>query len=198
MDESTYESQIKDFLSFVKLREPIPVSTLPLMNEAESRARRITITLNTQFHDRESIHELMEKLIGKSIPKSFVVFPPFYTEFGRNITIGERVFINSGCHFQDHGGIHIGDDCLIGHHVILATLGHNQIPEKRAECIPAPIHIGRKVWIGARAVIIGGVTIGDNSIIAAGAVVRSNVPANSIYGGVPARRIKSISTRSTL
>lgn len=198
MDDSFYESQIEEFLSFVRLRKPIPVHTLPLMNEAECRSRSITVKLNNQFHDRQSIHKLMEKLTRKSIPKTFVLFPPFYTEFGRNITIGERVFINSGCHFQDHGGIYIGDDCLIGHGVVLATLGHNQIPERRAECVPSPIHIGRNVWIGARAVVIGGVTIGDNSIIAAGAVVRSNIPANSIFGGVPAKHIKAILTTPAL
>ena len=123
------------------------------------------------------------------------LFPPFYTDFGKNITIGNNVFINAGCKFQDQGGIFIDDGALIGHQVVLATLNHEIAPDKRQHIYPAPIHIGKNVWIGANATITQGVTIGDNSVVAAGAVVNKDVPANTIVGGVPAKAIKQIDTK---
>ena len=120
------------------------------------------------------------------------MFPPFYTDCGKNINIGKNVFINSCCCFQDQGGITIGDGVLIGHKAVFATLDHTFIPEKRDSMIPKPIVIGKNVWIGANVTILGGVTIGDNSIIAAGAVVNKDIPPDSVAAGVPARVIKSI------
>ena len=95
-------------------------------------------------------------------------------------------------YIQDQGGIVIGDGTFIGHNTVLATLDHDIDPDKRHLLHPAPIHIGNKVWIGAGVVITKGVTIGDNSIIAAGAVVKHNIPANVIAAGVPAKVIKEI------
>ena len=120
------------------------------------------------------------------------MFPPFYTDFGKNITLGENVFINAGCKFQDQGGIIIDDGALIGHGVVLATLNHDMDPEKRQALHPAPIHIGKRVWIGANATICPGVTIGDNAVVAAGAVVVKDVPPDTIVGGVPAKIIREI------
>ena len=102
------------------------------------------------------------------------------------------MFINAGCKFQDQGGIIIEEGALIGHGVVLATLNHVIDPDKRQQLIPAPIHIGKRVWIGANATITQGVTIGDNSIVAAGAVVTKDVPPNTIVGGVPAKEIRKI------
>ena len=102
------------------------------------------------------------------------------------------MFINSGCHFQDQGGITIDDGVLIGHNAVLATLNHNQDPEKRDNLLPAPIHIGKRVWLGANVTILPGVTIGDNAIVAAGAVVAKDVQPNTVVGGVPAKFIKQI------
>ena len=124
--------------------------------------------------------------------ESFRVFPPFYTDFGKNITIGKNVFINACCHFQDHGGVTIGDGCLIGHNVVFATVNHGIAPEERASIKPAPIQLGKNVWIGSNSTILQGVTIGDNAIVAAGSVVTKDVLANTIVGGVPARYIRSI------
>ncbi len=124
--------------------------------------------------------------------KTFGLFPPFYTDCGKNITVGKNVFINSGCKFQDQGGITIGDDTLIGHNVVLATLNHGIAPEERHDLFPAPIHIGKNVWIGANAVVLPGVAIGDHAVIAAGAVVTKDVPANAVVGGIPAKVIRSI------
>lgn len=118
------------------------------------------------------------------------MFPPFYTDCGKNLNLGKHVFLNSGCKFQDQGGITIGDNCLIGHNVVIATLNHDRSVEKRGDCIPSPVIIGNQVWIGANATILPGVTIGDRAIVAAGAVVTRDVPAYATVGGVPARILK--------
>jgi acetyltransferase-like isoleucine patch superfamily enzyme len=104
------------------------------------------------------------------------------------------VFINSCCCFQDQGGITIGDGALIGHHVVLATLNHDFPPEIRGDMRPAPIVMGKNVWLGARVTVLPGVTIGDNAIVAAGAVVTRDVPPGAVAAGVPARIIKNIKT----
>ena len=122
------------------------------------------------------------------------MFPPFYTDCGKNLHIGKNVFINSGCCFQDQGGITIGDGALIGHNVVMATLNHSEDPETRGNLHPAPIHIGRNVWIGASAIILPGVTIGDGAIVGAGSVVTRDVPENMIVTGVPARILRSVDT----
>ena len=96
------------------------------------------------------------------------------------------------CHFQDHGGVSLGDGCQIGHNVVFATLNHGLAPEDRQTTYPAPITLGKNVWVGSNSTILQGVTIGDNAVIAAGAVVTKDVPENTIVGGVPARIIRKI------
>ena len=134
----------------------------------------------------------MSELTGTEIDESFGLFPPFYTDCGKNMRFGKRVFINSGCKFQDQGGITIGDDVLVGHNCVIATLNHAMDPERRADMIPAPVKIGNKVWIGANATILQGVTIGEGAVIAAGAVVNKDVPARTVVGGIPAKVLKKI------
>ncbi|MBR3262460.1 MAG: sugar O-acetyltransferase [Lachnospiraceae bacterium] len=165
---------------------------IELMRYYSRQAQKITMEINTKYHEPEELAELFSQLIGKPVGEMFGLFPPFYTDFGKNITIGNHVFINSDCKFQDQGGISIDDGALIGHGVVLATLNHDMDPAKRQQLHPAPIHIGKCVWIGANATVTGGVTIGDNSIVAAGAVVTKDVPANVVVGGVPAKFIKKI------
>ena len=140
----------------------------------------------------EEIRNIFSELTGRQVDKTFGLFPPFYTDCGKNITVGKNVFINSGCKFQDQGGITIGDGTLIGHNVVLATLNHGIAPEERHDLFPAPIHIGKNVWIGANAVVLPGVAIGDHAVIAAGAVVTKDVPANAVVGGIPAKVIRLI------
>ena len=159
-------------------------------NELFQEAVRIGMELNTKYHTPEELREIMSKLIGKRVDSSFRMFPPFYTDFGKNITIGKDVFINSGCHFQDQGGIEIGDGALIGHNVVLATINHDLNPKENRKNHYAPIKIGAHVWIGSNAAILSGVTIGDYAVIAAGAVVTRDVPAMTIVGGVPAKVLK--------
>ena len=137
---------------------------------------------------------LLSRLFGYEVDPTLRVFPPFYTDFGRNIRIGKGVFINACCHFQDHGGVTLGDGCQIGHNVVFATLDHGLAPEERHTTCPAPIVLGKNVWVGANATILRGVTIGDNAVVAAGAVVTKDIPADTVAGGVPARTIRKIRT----
>lgn len=155
-------------------------------------AIRISIELNNRYHTPEEIREIMGRLTGKKMDDSFRMFPPFYTDFGKNITIGRDVFINSGCHFQDQGGITIKDGSLIGHNVVLATINHDLSPLKNRENHYAPIVIEDHVWIGSNATILPGVTIGRWSVVAAGAVVSKDVEAFTIVGGVPAKEIHKV------
>lgn len=150
-------------------------------------AIRIGMELNTQYHTTEEIREIMGRLTGKPMDDQFRLFPPFYTDFGKNITVGKNVFINSGCHFQDQGGITIGDGTLIGHNVVLATINHDLDPANGRKNHYAPIRIGTHVWIGSNATVLPGVSIGDWAVVAAGAVVTRDVPPHTVVTGVPAR-----------
>ena len=163
-----------------------------MMRTLSRDAQKITMKINTQYHEPEELVVLFSELTGKEVDPSFRVFPQFYTGFGKNITVGKNVFINAGCKFQDQGGITIDEGALIGHNVVLATLNHDLNPAKRQSMSYAPIHIGKNVWIGANATVLAGVTIGDGAVVAAGAVVTKDVEPNTIVGGVPAKIIKKI------
>lgn len=186
--------ELKEFIDYLNTGKRVEGESdvLKYMREVSQEAMKITCQLNNTYQSPEMIRELMSKLIGKSLDASFAMFPPFYTDCGKNIHIGKNVFINSGCHFQDQGGIYIGNGALIGHCVTLATLNHGFAPEDRQSLVPSPIHIGNKVWIGANSTILPGISIGDNAIIGAGSVVTKNVPADTIVAGNPARIIKRI------
>ena len=162
------------------------------MDEMSDEARRVTFRLNAAYHTPDEVRALLSELFGYEVPRSLRVFPPFYTDYGKNITVGEGVFINACCHFQDHGGVTIGDGCQIGHNVVFATLNHGLAPADRKHTYPAPITLGRNVWVGSNSTILQGVTVGDNAVIAAGAVVTKDVPAGTVVGGVPAKFIKKI------
>lgn len=159
-------------------------------------AYKITSKLNSTYHEPEQIHSLMEELTSRKLDPTFSIFPPFYTDCGKNIKIGKNVFINAGCKFQDQGGINIGDGSLIGHNVVIATLNHSMDASKRANIIPKPVVIGKNVWIGSSSTITPGVRIGDGAVIAAGSVVTKDVASYSLVGGVPAKKIKSLDKNS--
>ena len=186
--------ELKELLEYFNNSDTIgeDAEMLSLMRFYSREAQKITMEINTKYHEPDELRELFSQLTGKPVDEGFGLFPPFYTDFGKNITLGKNVFINAGCKFQDQGGITIGDGALIGHGVVLATLNHDMDPEKRQQLHPAPIRIGNGVWIGANAVVTAGVTIGDNAVVAAGAVVTKDVPANTVVGGVPARKLKDI------
>ena len=184
---------ITEFKAYVKTGKALNTAEIHgFMHEMSEEARRVTFRLNTVYHTADEVRELLSELFGYQVPQSLRVFPPLYADFGKNISVGEGVFINACCHFQDHGGVTLGDGCQIGHNVVFATLNHELLPERRNVTHPAPIVLGKKVWVGSNATILQGVTIGDNAVVAAGAVVTKDVPANTIVGGVPARVIKRI------
>lgn len=158
------------------------------------RAMAITPALNRlTFSDAEEIRALFSDLIGSKVHDSFSLIPPFYTTGGENIRVGRNVFINQNCTMYDLGGIDIADDVMIGPNVSIITSGHPLEPsQRRAFVIAKPIVIERNVWIAAGVTIIGGVTVGENSVLAAGSVVTRDVPPNTLVGGNPARVIRSI------
>lgn len=164
------------------------------MHGLSQEALRITAEINSAYHTPEEICLLMSKLTGQQINETFVLFPPFNTDCGKNIHIGKNIFINSGCKFQDQGGIYIGDNALIGHNVVIATLNHCLNPEKRSSMIPKPVKVGKNVWIGSNSTILSGITIGDNSVIGAGSVVTKDIPENMVVAGNPAKIIKKINS----
>lgn len=163
------------------------------MVELSNEGMKVTARLNQGYHTPEEIRNLMSELTENAVDETFGMFPPFYTDCGKNIHMGKHVFINSGCHFQDQGGIYIGDGSLIGHEVVIATLNHELDPMHRADLHPSPVYIGKNVWIGAHATILPGVHIGDGAVVAAGAVVTKDVPSGVIVGGVPGKIIKKVS-----
>lgn len=162
------------------------------MHKAADEARKTTALINGAYRTDEELRALMSRLVGYRVDDGFRLFPPVYTDFGKNIKIGKGVFVNSGCCFQDQGGVTLGDGCLVGHNVVFATLDHDKCPSKRGDMTAVPIVVGKDVWIGAHATILKGVTIGDGAIVAAGAVVTRDVPPNTIAAGVPARVVKTI------
>lgn len=184
---------IKDVVDFINSHvDPVLTPEMDaLILETCAQTHRLTMQLNTAYHEPDELRAILSDITGEEIDPSFSMFPPFYSDFGRNIHFGKNVFVNDCCHFQDQGGIFIGDNALIGHNTVLATIDHDLNPTDRHNHY-APIHVGNDVWIGASAVITKGVTIGDGAVIAAGAVVTKDVPANTIVGGVPARVLRSV------
>lgn len=182
------------FLDYLNSGKPVKGGSEAhqFMHGVSQEALRITAEINGSYHEPAQLRVLFSELTGRPVDESFGLFPPFYTDCGKNIHIGKNVFINMGCKFQDQGGIFIEDGALIGHNVVLATLNHAASPKDRGSMIPAPIRIGKNVWVGANAVILPGVTIGDGAIVAAGAVVNRDVPENTVVGGVPAKVIRTI------
>jgi acetyltransferase-like isoleucine patch superfamily enzyme len=163
----------------------------PKVLEIVNRTLKLSAELNSST-DVNLIRERLSEIIGSQLDKSTTVFAPFYTNFGRFILIGENVFINHACTCLDMGGIIIEDDVLIGPKVNLITENHPLDPANRKALICKPIVVKRNAWIGAAATIMPGVTIGENAVVAAGAVVSKDVPANTVVGGIPAKFIKQI------
>ncbi|MFT4167998.1 MAG: sugar O-acetyltransferase [Dysgonomonas sp.] len=151
-----------------------------------------TVELNKLPYNRALIRETVSKLLGIDIDETTTVCIPFYTDWGKFTTIGKNVFINMGCTFMDRGGITIEDKVLIAPKVNLITENHPESPEDRRYVYAKPILIKEGAWIGASVTILPGVTVGENAIVSAGAVVTKDVEANTIVGGVPAKFIRKI------
>lgn len=164
---------------------------LPQLWKQVSQTIALSSALNSAT-DTNQIRTHLSKIIGNSIDSSTIIFVPFHTNFGKHILIGKNVFINHGCSFLDLGGITIEDDVLIGPKVSLITENHPTDPANRKSLDLAKIVIKKNAWIGAGAIILPGVTVGENAIVAAGAVVNKDVANNTIVAGVPAKFIKNI------
>jgi acetyltransferase-like isoleucine patch superfamily enzyme len=172
---------------------PLDDPEYPILFKVIQKAIRTTAKLNSLVtDDLQEINSVFSELIGKKVDDTFFIIPPFYSDFGENISIGKNVFINHACTFMDRGGITIEDNVLIGPKVNLVTTNHPINPVERRATISNPILIKKGAWIGIGVTILPGVTIGENSIVAAGAVVSKDVPDNVIVGGIPAKFIKSI------
>jgi len=164
---------------------------LAAMWEVVARAIRLSPALNAAT-DTDQIRRLLGELIGQELDAGTTVFAPFYTNFGRHITIGRSVFINHACTFLDLGGITIEDDVQIGPKVNIITENHPTDPAHRKTLLLSPVLIKRNAWLGTAATILPGVTVGENAVVAAGAEVHKDVAANTIVGGIPARVLKTI------
>ncbi len=163
-----------------------------VMHATSQEALRITGELNGGYHEPAQVRSLLAELTGAPVDDTVTLFPPFTSDFGKNTRLGKRVFVNSGCRFQDQGGITIGDDCLIGHNAVITTLNHDLDPRRRADMRPAPVVIGQGVWLGANVTILPGATIGDDAVIGAASVVTKDVPAGAIVVGSPARVVRYV------
>lgn len=161
------------------------------INTVVSRTLSLTPALNAATSIEET-RERLSNIIGSTIDETTTIFGPFYTNFGRFITLGKHVFINHACSFLDLGGITLEDHVLIGPKVNLVTENHPLDPATRRGILCKPILIRRNAWIGAGATVLPGVTIGEHAVVAAGAVVTMDVADNMVVGGVPAKVIKKI------
>ena len=161
------------------------------LRDASFATKKLLVQLNKADNPAE-IRELLSQITGSEIDESVAVFTPLYINYGKNTKIGKNVFINFDCVFLDLGGITIEDNVLIAPKVSLLSEGHPINPHDRQSLVPGHVHIKKNAWIGAGATILPGVTIGENAVVAAGAVVSKDVPANTVVGGIPAKIIKSI------
>lgn len=158
---------------------------------AEAFAVKALLNQMNNAVNPEEITQILSKILDKEL-QDVTVFTPLYINCGKHITIGKNVFINFDCTFLALGGITIEDDVLIGPKVSLITENHPLNPEERKGLTGKPILIKKNAWIGANATILPGVTIGENAVVAAGAVVSKDVPDNTIVGGIPAKFIKNV------
>lgn len=161
------------------------------MREASYETKKLLIQMNNSS-DPNQIRELLSRITNSIIDESVTVFTPLYINYGKHIKIGKNVFINFNCCILDLGGITIDDDVFIAPNVNLLSEGHPVSPKDRHSLKVGHIHLKKNAWIGAGAIILPGITIGENSVVAAGSVVSKVIPDNTIVGGIPAKIIKTI------
>lgn len=160
------------------------------LQEASYEVKKQLIELNNSTEPDETL-KILGEIVGKKL-ENVAVFTPIYINYGKNLNIGKNVFINFDCTFLTLGGITIEDGVLIGPKVSLITENHPLESQHRKGLIGKSILIKKNAWIGANATILPGVTIGENTVVAAGAVVSKDIPDNVVVGGVPAKIIKTI------
>ncbi|EEU30727.1 putative maltose O-acetyltransferase [Limosilactobacillus coleohominis 101-4-CHN] len=148
--------------------------------------------LNSSAATQEEIREVIGKITGHKIDDSVEIRLPIRSDYGANLKIGKGVFINSGVMFTDLGGIELADNVLVGPNATIISVNHPLDPQKRHTVEMKPVYIDKNAWLGANSTILPGVTVGQNAVVAAGAVVTKDVPANTVVAGVPAKVIKRI------
>lgn len=185
----------KDIFERLRNGETIPAGDPEAyrMREESYATKELLIRMNNSV-DPAEIRELLGQITGTEIDGTTALFTPLYINYGKHTRIGKNVFINFGCTLLGLGGITIEDGVLLAPNVSLLSEGHGESPEERHSLKVGRIHIKKSAWIGAGATVLPGVTVGENSIVAAGAVVTRDVPDNTIVGGVPARVIRNIQT----
>lgn len=188
---------LKEFLDYVNSGREVesPSEVQEMFDKLLLEAIRIKSKLNCEYHTDDEIRKIFSELTSQPVNETLNLVPPFHTDCGKNIHIGENVFINANCTMQDQGGIFIGDNVLIGHNACILTLNHNEDPQKRANLLPSPVKIGNGAWLGSNVTVLPGVTIGDGAIIAAGAVVTKDVEANTIVAGIPAKVVRNVNEK---
>ncbi len=156
------------------------------------RTMRLSAEMNTGYHTEAEVRDYMRQITGSEIDETLRIFTPFHINYGKKTTFGRDCFVNFGCTFLALGGITIEDDVFIGPHCVLATEYHPENPETRHSLLTKPIVVKRNAWLGANVTVLAGVTIGENTIVAAGSVVTKDVPDNMVVAGSPARVIREI------
>ncbi len=165
-------------------------SEYPQIGIACNETRKLLVQLSNQV-DLVEIRTFLSQIINSEISKTTTIFPPFQINYGKNTCIGSNVFINFNCIILDLGGVTIDDNVMIAPNVSILSEGHPVSPQERQTLTASKIHIKKNVWIGANATILQGVTLGENSVVASGAVVSKNVPNNVIVAGIPAKIINT-------
>ncbi len=156
------------------------------------RNQRLVQDMNEHAHNSKMIAQMMSEITGRPTPENFQMKLPFYTDYGGDLHFGKNIILNSNVQMTDLGGITLDDGALIGPGASLITVNHDLAPKHRRELFVSAIHIMENAWVGARAVILPGVTIGKNAVVGAGAVVTKDVPDNTVVAGAPAKIIKTI------
>nr|WP_326493206.1 DapH/DapD/GlmU-related protein [Clostridium estertheticum] len=152
--------------------------------------RRLCFKINNTVPDFDELRPLFGEMLEAPLQEGTNIISPIQIDFGKQMTLGKNVFINHSCTCMSAGGITIEDDVQIGPEVTMVTTNHDFSDRYTLMC--KGIHIKKNVWIGARAMILPGVTIGENAVIAGGAVVVKDVEPNTVVGGNPAKVLKKL------
>lgn len=162
------------------------------IEKINARNQILVQKLNSTPHTKSETRELISQITGEKVDSTTELRLPFYTDFGQNLHLGKNDYISNCSMFVDLGGIYIGDNVLIGPNATITSVNHHQEPSRRRNLKFDSVYIHDNAWLGANVTVTPGTVIGENAIVAAGAVVTKDVPANTIVGGVPARVIKTI------
>ena len=170
------------------------VSGDPELDRMRRHCRRLLREINhADPDDRDTVRAAIGRLLGRAGENPWVE-PPFFCDYGANIRVGNNFYANFNCVILDPGTVDVGDDVLLGPAVQIYTATHPLDAAERASGreLARPIRIGSRVWIGGGAIVLPGVTIGDDAVIGAGAVVARDVPPRVVVAGNPARIVRRL------